>query len=418
MSKKQRHIKEQELVAERQREEQLNNALKFSKRRFKKFNEVILLLYGGADLSAFFADRRIWKVHECLSRFSVQRNEQTRTRFKEMLVHLSTCSLLISREESIQAAFNMFMFNKSWQNDVLSWMPDSNRRHEQVKELASYLFCKYDVPDFMYKAFYENTNMLGIKWFIHLGSGKKPRGLVDMPIPFTQRMAHYFLQAPGEFNIQEALRWAQVRGMMGDDELAISIVYSWLGTKPYQDEEFWESFIRLLVNGGIFNYARLTELIDYVRFIRARNTAYCLKGRTIQSLFRQSEKWHNNEIEDMDAKVWRQSGIKEYRRTRDQEVIAMEEITGSKLLAHEGKVMRHCVASYAQRCISERTAIFSMRKYTSELLLETMATVEVDLHLRRIVQAKAKLNRNISDEARSCLERWADINDLTISPCL
>ncbi len=411
-------MKREELVAKQQREEQLNNALKFSKRRFKKFDEVISLLYEGVDLRAFFADRRIWKVHDCFSKLSAQANGKSRVMFKEMLVHLSKCSSLLSGEESIQATFNMFRFNENWQNDVLSWMPDSNRRAEQFKELALYLFCKYEVPEFMYKAFYENTNVLFIKWFIHLGSGKKARELVDMPIAFTQRMAHYFLQAPSAFNIQEALRWAQVRGIMGDDKLAKRIAYSWLGTKSYNDEEFWESFIRLIVNGGLFNCDRLTELVDYVRDTRAGNATYSLKGRTLQSLFRQSEEWHNREIEVKGAKFWKPSGIKEYRRKRDQEIILMEELTGSKLLANEGRTMKHCVASYAHKCLSGSTAIFSMRKYTGDVLLETMATVEVDLDFRRVVQAKGKLNSKVSDEARSYLERWADINHLTISPYL
>lgn len=411
-------MREQEMVAHQQREAQLNTALQFSRKRFKKFDEVITHLYEGGDLKPFFADRRIWKVYECFKSFCSKTNANTRAKFKDMLVHLSKSTFLLSGEETIQAVYNMFRFHSYWERDVLSWMPESKRRAEQLKELAFYLFCKYEVPEFMYKAFHEQTNMLFIKWFIHLGSGRKARELDDMPIAFTQKMAHYFLQAPSNFNIPEALRWAQVKGLMGDDKLAKRIAYSWLGTKEYEDEEFWETFIRILVNAGMFDHDGLTELIDYVRQTKAINEEYSLKGRTLRSLFRQSEEWHNHQFELRGIKFWELSGLKGYDKKRDQELITMEELTGSKLLADEGRIMKHCVASYVQKCVSERTAIFSMRKYAAGLLYEVMATIEVDLSWRRIVQAKARMNRRISDEAMKHLVRWADINHLSISPYL
>ena len=418
MSKKNKHIKEQKVVAEQQKEAELNNALQFSRKRFKRFDEVIMHLYEGADLRAFFADRRIWKVNECFTSLSFKTNLKARAKFRDMLVHLSKTTFLLSGEETIQAVINMFRFQNYWEKDVLTWKPESKRRAEQLKELAFYLFCKYEVPEFMYKSFYERSNVLFIKWFIHLGSGKKARELEDMPIAFTQKMAHYFLQAPSNFNIPEALRWAQVKGLMGDDKLAKRLAYSWLGTKQYENEDFWESFIRILVNAGMFDQDGLTELIDYVRQTKALNEDYSLKGRTLRSLFRQSEEWHNHQIEIRGAQIWKLSGLKGYDKKREQELITMEELTGSKLLLDEGRIMKHCVASYVQKCVSEKTAIFSMRKYTAGLLYEVMATIEVDLSWKRVVQAKARLNRKISDEAMKHLERWADINHLSISPYL
>ncbi len=48
---------------------------------------------------------------------------------------------------------------------------------------------------------------------------------------------------------------------------------------------------------------------------------------------------------------------KNYKRKRDQEIILMEELTGSKLLAQEGRAMRHCVASYVHKCVSGSTSL-------------------------------------------------------------
>ena len=54
-----------------------------------------------------------------------------------------------------------------------------------------------------------------------------------------------------------------------------------------------------------------------------------------------------------------------------------------------------------------KSAIFSLRKYSGGLLLDVMATIEVNVSLRKIVQAKAKMNKPISGEARKHLETWA-----------
>ena len=61
--------------------------------------------------------------------------------------------------------------------------------------------------------------------------------------------------------------------------------------------------------------------------------------------------------------------------------------------------------------------IFSLRKYSGGVLNDIMATIEVSVFLKRIVQAKGKMNKPISEEAKKYMESWAAKNTLT-SPCL
>ncbi len=418
MSKKHKKIKQEQELARQQKEELIANVLKFSKKRFKKFDEVIVQLYKCEDLSSFFSDRRIWKVHDCFKKTSSGANSHDRGILKNVFLHLHRESTLLSGEHYIQVVFNMVQFRNSWCRDIYEWKPSSGRAATQVNELAYYLFCHYPVPRFLYSAFYEQTNLLFINWFIQVGSGKKVKDLCRVPINFTQRMAHYFLQAPSKFSIPEALRWTQVKGMNGDDKLAERIAYSWIGSKPYEDEEFWETFIRVLVNGGMFNYDHLTELIDYVRESRTANRNYSLKGRTLQSLLRQSDEWHRRSILIKGVKTWSACGLKGYKLERKEEMILMEELTGSKLLSDEGRRMKHCVASYVHYCVAGRTAIFSLRRYSMGIFTETLATIEVNLAAKRVVQAKARMNARISDESMKHLTRWAGENELTLSPYL
>ncbi len=418
MAKKHKSEREKQLLKTAEQEAVITQALHFSRKRFKKFEEIIEQLYQGEDLSFSFSDRRIWKINECFSNFSIKAKAADRKLFRDVLVRLDEKTALVGEEACIQVLCNIVQYRSCWKKDLFKWKPVAKQAAAQVKELASYLFCKYKVPEFLYQGLYETKNMQHLEWLIHLGDGGKVREMKNIPIPFTQKMGHYFLSAAAKFSVTEALRWAQVKGLQGEDRLAERIAYSWIGTKPYSDEVFWEGFIQLVINGGMFNLNKLTELIDYVREERRVNINYSLKGRTLQSLFRQSDAWHNRFAGSRANQVWKPSGIGGYRAAKKSEVVVMEELTESRKLSEEGKAMKHCVGSYAFYCAKGRSAIFSLRKYSGGILLDIMATIEVNISLQKIVQAKAKMNKPINEEAKKYMEVWAMKEGLAINPYL
>jgi hypothetical protein len=418
MSGKSKIKREQESLEAKQKEAVIADVLKFSKKRFKKFDEIILQLYKGENLGNYLTDLRIRKVNDCFGRLNSMGKSNERAILKDVFIHMHEVSTLLSGEEYIQVVFNMVLSRLEWRRDIFQWQPSSTRAVKQVYELAFYLFCRYEVPDFMYKSFFETTNVKFINWFIHMGTGKRVKELPDMPINFTQRMAHYFLKAPAKLSVTEALRWAQVKGMMGDDRLAERIACSWIGTKEYGDEDFWEGFIRIAINGGMYEYQKTGEVIDYLRSVKRENRGYSLKGRTMQSLIRRSDEWHRHSYWDKRNLSWHSSGTWKYKLDGREERVEMVELTDSKQLVQEGKTMRHCVASYAHYCVKGTTAIFSLRKYIGTLQTETLATIELNITLRKVVQAKYKMNRKISDEARKHLVAWAAKNQLTMSSYL
>ena len=394
------------------------SVLRFSQKRFKKMEEIVDAINKNIDLSNHYSDRRIWKIHECFQKFSTSSKLTERNVLAKTFMHLCKHSDLITGEDYIGAVFNMVRFRAYWINDPTEWKPGTRRAADQVRVLAEWLFCKYKTPEFLHKAFYGTGNDRYIIWFLHLGTGGRVKELTNMPIPFTQKMGHYFLQSPVKFSIQEAIRWCQVRGLGGESKLAERITYSWLGTKPFEDEIFWESFIQLLVKTGMFNHDKLTELIDFVREERRLNTSYSLKGRTLQSLVRQSDTWHKRFSHYNDNMVWKPCGLTGFREEKKKELILIEELNETALLKQEGKTMKHCVASYAFYCAKGRTAIFSLREYSGGVLLDVLATIEVNLQLKRIVQAKAKMNRPINDKAKKYMIDWAERQSLSISPYL
>ena len=416
MAKKRDGEKEKLLLQHLQREQALRDALKFSQKRFKKFNEVIIQLYNGERLDKFFStDKRIWKIYSCFNRIQ----KGLKILLKDVLIYLDNNSGLIDNEKNIQAVYNMVSHRVYWRNDIYKWKPCSKSADAQMKELVNYLFCQYSIPAFMYKAFFEEKDTIQINWSIHLASGRKVKEMRDVPIPFTQKTGHYFLHAPANYSIAEALRWAQVKALGGDDKLAARVVASWLGNKPYSNEDFWERFIQIVIQGGMFNLNKLTELIDYVREAKRENAGYHLKGRTLQSLLRQSDEWHSRFVhKSRAATIWKPCGIEGVRIERKSCIIKLEELTEGKQLAEEGRAMKHCVASYTWYCANGKTAIFSLRKYEAGFVQDIMATIEVNLALKRIVQAKAKMNKPISDEAKKYMTDWAEKEGLMINAYL
>jgi hypothetical protein len=67
--------------------------------------------------------------------------------------------------------------------------------------------------------------------------------------------------------------------------------------------------------------------------------------------------------------------------------------------------MRHCVASYAAKCIAGQASIWSLRRRaggnTGRLL-----TIELDRQ-NRAIQVRGFANRSACPEERKLLERWA-----------
>jgi len=417
MGKRSKSERKKQLQLSEEREKILCEVLRFSNKRFKRFDEVIMQLYAGEDLHVFFnTDKRMWKISECFNGVSKNDYLHVKTMLRNLFIHLDKCSLLMSDENMIQAVFNIFQFRAQWRKDIFKWRPVEQNSSFQLIELANYLFCKYEVPAFLYKAFYETGTTIFISWFIHLSAGGKVKEMKNIPIPFTQKMGHYFIQAPEKMSVIEALRWAQVRGCGGDEKLAERVAYSWIGTKPFADEAFWESFLQLLIRNGMFNHDKLTELIDYVRETKRENANYNLKGRTLQSLMRQSDEWHCKYKNVKGNWFWKPCGIDGLKVERKAEIIKLEELTEAKKLIEEGTAMKHCVASYTHYCAQGRSAIFSLRKYSGGVLNDIIATIEVNIFLKTIVQAKAKMNKPISEEARKFMELWATKNALTINP--
>ena len=85
------------------------------------------------------------------------------------------------------------------------------------------------------------------------------------------------------------------------------------------------------------------------------------------------------------------------------------ELTNNKELSKEGRTMKHCVGSYAERCFSGKTKIVSLSKNINNIF-EKLVTIEIIGN--KIQQCKGKCNRNISQEEKRIINLFAINNNL------
>lgn len=335
------------------------------------------------------------------------------------------CQEWFSDSDYIMALLMLCKYQKNWLRPIEQWKPKGKQNYGRFLHLVAYLLTEYKAPAFLYHSFFHYHDHAHIPTFIALANGGSMKN-VSLPLPLSKKMQYYFTQTPEGFRVKEALRWAQVRGLGGDEYLAYRIAYSSFTNKNYRNEDFWTEFLRIVIAGGMFNFEKFEEVYDYLSQKVRQDAKYSLKGRTLASLIRQSDEWHkaNDLIKETKLKnlSWKRSNytnlrIKEGKGVREM-VYELQELTSSMKLVEEGQKMRNCVATYANLCNEGSTRIFSLREYAVGIENDRLATIEVDITSHRIVQAKYKFNKPISAKTKKMLSKWAMDNGLLMTKYL
>jgi hypothetical protein len=337
----------------------------------------------------------------------------------------------------------MSVHHADWLRPIEAWCPQPGSDWRSLTSLAHHLFATYPVPAFMTSAWFDlppGEFLPQQAWYKHLGRGHNIR-TASLPLRFTRAMAHRFGQAPDHFRVHEALRWAQVRGLGGSEALARTVVATRLGT-VLENEDFWESVLWFFVNHPRLDLAQVGPVVDFLQSQKFTGRDgispegvfgpqppprpdYSVKGRTVASILRQVESWHQElACEGQHACVsWRRAPFRGFLLVEGDEAQGnmqawtITELLTSRALFLEGQAMQHCVASYTGRCVRRETSIWSLQRETNRGRYRR-ATVEVDLRTRTIRQARRKCNQRVSAEELALIERWAAEQGLKVAPWL
>jgi hypothetical protein len=371
--------------------------------------------------------------------------------YERLLSHVRSRSDLLRPTDSAGGFRNQIsdgllalaLYHGDWIRPVETWQPTKQNPYPQFASLAQHLLAHYPVPACMTSVWFElplGDRLPQHLWYKHIGLGKNIR-TTSLPLQLTKTMAHFFTQAPHHFTAVAALRWAQVRGLGGDDRLARAVAGTRLG-KILENEGFWDAVMHFFVNHSSLDLAQVGPVVDFLQHQRfdwregVSSTGvfgkqpppqpdFTMKGRTTASICRLVSEWHKQLGREFQqpSVTWQHSSINDFRLVEGTEELGnmrlwtITELLTNKALVFEGQAMRHCVATYTEKCIRRQTSIWSMQmehpKGRNRIL-----TIEVDLPKRVICQARKKLNQRPLEKEMAIVERWAKEQGLKFSDSL
>jgi PcfJ-like protein len=325
---------------------------------------------------------------------------------------------------------------RHWIAPLEAWRPASHNARRQFSSLARHLLARFPVPAFMDQAWFrsEAGSDRFRDWFVAMGAGKNIRTL-ETPVPLSKLMAHHFLQAPDDYSIEAALRWGQVHALGGGARLTAALLGTRIG-QDFSNDEFWTSVIRFFIANPLLDRTHVGPIIDYlwaqkfevremvigpgrVEVHLPPQPGLTMRGRTAQTLLAQVERWHRELGRAAAAEnvYFRRAGVKELALKTGKEGEnrwrIRQLLSGADLVA-EGRVMRHCVASYARSCADGHASIWAMELET-KAGVEKRQTIEVTRD-GVIVQCRGKQNRLPTLSELDVVKEWARHAGLILSP--
>ncbi len=329
-----------------------------------------------------------------------------------------------------------------WIRQPEDWKARSLDACWQLHALVRHLFARYDVPVFMNGAWLEGLTSRGVvhqRWFIHVAQGQNIRTADGLPIALTRKQAHHYLQAPDNYDVLGAFRWAQIRDLGGSERLVRSVLGTLLRTE-FAADAFWISVFRWLIahpmldsvyHGPIIDYLHAQRLID----ARVRANAHpavqpgivpprpnlTIKDRSPESLLRSVDEWHRGLAapRTREPTSWKASGIEPFRfeevEGETRRIYTISELLSSHDLDEEGRAMSHCVGTYAGSCESGRVSIWSLKVVVPPGPAMRLLTLEVSNPDQQIVQARRRFNGLPEPEELAILMRWAGVGGPRLS---
>jgi len=321
-----------------------------------------------------------------------------------------------------------------------TWPGGVGSVHELVHSLAQHLLARYPVPALLASAWLEDgaDGHEAQRWFVAHAAGRRFRDIEDMPLQLTRRMEHILLTSPPHLPLRAALRRAELLGLDAPPALVDTVLRSELA-QDLGEGEFWRSALHFFIHHWeALGPEQVHTIVDFLYAVRIRSAqvatrdgmisqpppqpGFSLAGRTPQSLNRLVDAWHQALGRGRaTGRSWAPSGMSGLHYVDTPEAgnapafWQIDELLHSGELVAEGRVLRHCVASYERRCLYGTSSIWSLRRQVEDAPPRSLLTIEVHPQTRTIVQIRGYRNQRASDHPRQILALWARQERLTIA---
>lgn len=412
---------------------QREKADKQLKKAKKNKNQNVVIKYlddylNDRDLTGYELYGNLNKLHTLLLNI----NEKDLRQFCNLVSYLATkidClfELIHAHSSFIDALVNICKYHEKFIRVLEDWKPKSHNSWNQFVSLCEHLFVKYEMPLFMYKAWFGDENSQ--KWFLYLATGANIRNAPDFPVELTKKQAHYFCQAPKNYSILGAIRYGQVISFGGTNRLADVLVPTRICLpESFPENEFWESVIRWFIENPMLDLVQAGPIIDWLhdqKFVRyadgIKQPNLSMKKRDPEATLRHVEEWHFQlgRSKKGGNLVWGSCGIEGFRLEegmgKNQKIWTIRELLSSKELQLEGRVMHHCVSTYSASCNSGRSSIWTLELTDSVGLTQKRATLEVQVGSKMMTQARGKYNERLAVTDKNIVARWAHQRGISLT---
>ena len=365
-------------------------------------------------------------------------NTLASARFRELLhcvrsraSRLLDAPVVNGHHPGVEALVNLSRFASTHVRTTTDWPGTSASWRPAVCSLAQHLICTYAAPPFLAASWYAVDDAYAERkreWFVAHTRGASFRSL-DLPIMMTRRMEHIFLRSHDHLTIEHAMRRAELLALEASDELVRAVLATRLAT-DLRNGEFWRTvWTFLIANARAIDPAPIGPMIDFIQAIRHERVAvetqdgivvrdpplpsFSMKGRTVQSMLRLMQEWHRSLGVANGGLTWAPSPLRPLLMEEPNQdpsapatVWQLMELTNGEQLRTEGAALRHCVASYADRCWRGASRIWSLRARRGDRVRHVL-TLEVDMKRRIVVQARGWGNRGASGKPLRLLRDWA-----------
>lgn len=331
-----------------------------------------------------------------------------------------------------------------WIRPLSSWSPpnDTTDLDGVTRSLVEHLFARYPLPEPLYRAWH-GSSLPVLKWAcwcVLLGHGASlHRAAPQFGWQISSRFTQHLLAAPPHLGTLEAVMWAEVSRLGGS---AIEYQRLWAhqayrvdptaqlhGAPPNDDWDdgddgpptntgtgFWRATVSWLVlhrealddrSCGLILAWAMHHHTEDIAHQRPETACFSWRGREPARALEEAARYNELIITRFRAGrfdglpiAWRRRGW-DWEDLRGNVQWSIRELTSDTELIEEGRSMHHCVASYAYLCAQGNAAIFSVTVDGAR-----KATVQLDPHNRRIVQARGTSNRSCTREELDQLARW------------
>ena len=313
------------------------------------------------------------------------------------------------------------------------WHPRMKTRDPARLRLAAarHLYARYPVPSMLEHVWIDAAGLddaeirLRKQWYVAAARGDSlyKAGAGQW---LTRKEVHAFLDPPAGLGFDGAFWHAIARSHLDAPGPALAIARSRIARSPRAELRFWRDVARFFCANPV-PVGTIDDLCDYLADCRVRGQDYSIEGRTLSSLGRRMHEWHRDvaAIERIEAlrrraagrgadvnATWAGSRLSDWdwrpsnkAATSRDERFVIRQLKQAEDLVMESRAMRHCVSTYAAKCIAGQASIWSLRRCAGNRV-DRLLTIEVDRQ-DRAVQVRGFANRLASVDERQVLGRWA-----------